>query len=69
MKRRGRVFFYQSSDSDDENQFSRKAKKERMKNLKPINPIARCILQGVLDEGSTLSKLNGISHVLQMIWK
>ena len=34
-----------------------------------LNPIARVLLIGVYDEGSPLSKLLGIPHVLQTIWR
>uniref|UniRef100_A0A7M5UU73 Uncharacterized protein n=1 Tax=Clytia hemisphaerica TaxID=252671 RepID=A0A7M5UU73_9CNID len=34
-----------------------------------IHPIAKTILQGIKDDGSPFSKLNGIPHVLQMIWR
>lgn len=35
----------------------------------PLHPIARTILQGVHDKESPFSKLDGILHVLQMIWR
>jgi len=34
-----------------------------------LNPIARVLLAGVYDEASPLSKLLGIPHVLQTIWR
>ena len=45
---------------------------QRLQNLhlnQPLNPIARVILQGVHDDNSPFSKLNGIPHVLQKIWQ
>ncbi len=59
---------YSSQSSGEEERFESPnfVKKETAGRL---NPIARVILQGLYDENSELSKLNGLWLVLEKIWK
>lgn len=47
------------------------AKKEEEEDIAAfrLNPIARVILQGLYDEGSELSRLNGMWYILRKIWR